>query len=91
MTEIDKIEIRIVSTLLVNTTVMIAGKLISGDIYGGKDSSVYFDCSETGGKWKLVALGFLSPKELDENIRSFGVEHVEGNNQLEEGYTLISH
>ena len=85
-----KVELRVLSTLIVEDTCMIVGKLISGDIYGGGSSLAYFTCAETGGRWKLAAIGLPTIKELDDDVRSIGFEHVDGSNHLEKGFKLIS-
>jgi hypothetical protein len=85
----SNVELKILSTLLVKDTMMIVGKLVSGDIYGRGESLTCFTCTETGGRWELVALGFPTEKEWKDNLRSIGVEHVEGNKELEVGYTLF--
>jgi hypothetical protein len=90
MSEKGKTELKILSTLLVKDTMMIVGKLVSGDIYGRGESLTCFTCTETGGRWELAAMGFPTEKELKDNLRSIGVEHVEGSRELEVGFTLVS-
>jgi hypothetical protein len=90
MPEIIKTEIKILSFLLMKNTTIIVGKLISGDLYGRDEPIAYFRCVETNGKWKMAALGIRTLKELNESIRHFGLEHVEGSNELEKGFTLVS-
>jgi hypothetical protein len=47
-------------------------------------------CVETGGKWKVAAIG-LPPLDVEVNeFRSFGIEHVNGSKDLKEGYTLVA-
>ena len=90
MSEEEKTEVKILSTLLVENTMIIVGSLISGDIYGRGESLTHFTCLETRGRWELTAMGFPTEKEWKENLRSFGLEYVEGSKELEEGFTLIS-
>jgi hypothetical protein len=90
MPEQSNVELKILSTLLVKDTMMIVGKLVLGDIYGRDESLTCFICTETGGRWELVAMGFPTEKEWKDNLRSIGVEHVEGSKELELGYTLVS-
>jgi hypothetical protein len=90
MPETEKTELKILSTLLVKDTMMIVGKLVSGEIYGMGESLTFFTCAETGGRWEMAAMGFPTEKELKDNLRSIGIEHVEGSKELEAGFTLIS-
>ena len=90
ISEKGKTELKILSASLVKDTMMIVGKLVSGDIYGRGESLTCFTCVETGGKWELAAMGFPTDTELNENLRSVGFEHLEGPKNLEVGFTLVS-
>lgn len=85
-----KIEFKIQSFLVVDNLYLVNGKLISGEIYGEGRNINYFLCVETGGKWKMAAIGF-PPLDVEVNeFRSFGIEHVDGNKDLKEGFTLVA-
>lgn len=90
MPEQSNVELKILSTLLVKDTMMIVGKLVSGDIYRRGESLTCFTCAETGGRWELVAMGLPTEKELKDNLRSIEVEHVKESKELEVEYTLVS-
>ena len=63
--------------------VLISVKLIAGD-FSVKD---VFSCTNTGGKWKMVARGL--PGSI-KDVRIFGFEHVGGDDHIEEGFTLVA-
>jgi hypothetical protein len=69
--------------------VLIAGKLITGDIYGKGEVITNIRCIETSSRWKLAAIGFDSPKGKKEGVRLIGIEHIEGSKDLEPGFTLV--
>jgi hypothetical protein len=86
MTSERKLELEVLYTYPRVEMVMIVGRLITGDIYGiGKDIPE-FRCIETTGRWKLAA---LSISKLEESTRFIGIEHIEGSQDLEPGFTLV--
>ena len=86
----NKVELEILNIQAVTGMVMLLGKLLTGDIYGMGDEINNFRCIETGGRWKMAALGFLTPKERKEDTRFIGIEHIDGSKDLEPGFTLVS-
>ena len=81
-----KLELEILYMYPRTDMVMIVGKLITGDVYGIGEEISDFRCLETGGRWKLAALGFNA---LKEETRLIGIEHTEGSKDLEPGFTLV--
>ena len=81
-----KLELEILYIYPRTDMVLIAGKLITGDVYGIGEEIPDFRCIETGGKWKLAALSF---NNLEEETRLIGIEHAEGSTDLEHGFTLV--
>jgi len=87
MIERGRMKLEILATLTVQDTILVTGKLLSNDLFERGKPIIYFTCVETGGRWKLTAIPFTEPNE---QVRSIGLEHVEGSKNLEIGYTLIS-
>lgn len=90
MSKKSKTVLKILAMLPVGDMVMVTGKLISGDVYETEEDVSNFSCLETGGRWKLAALGFRTPREMNENVRLIGFEYIEGSKDLEIGFTLVS-
>ena len=66
--------------------ILVGGQLITGDVYGEN----CFICVETGSKWELVGIGLISSEIRKKKFRLFEIRHIEGSQELEEGFTLIS-
>ncbi len=86
MEQENKTEMKILSIVPTKNDVLVAGKMVAGDVY----DEIYFTCVETGGTWRLNARGLASSKGYEKGFRTIGLLHVQGSSSLEEGYTLVS-